>query len=28
LAMYDPAGMLASMVDVSLDPALLADYAT
>jgi hypothetical protein len=28
LTMYDPGGMLASMVDVSLDPALLLDYAT
>lgn len=28
LAMYDPAGMLASMVDFSLDPALLTSYAT
>ena len=27
-AMYDPAGMLGSMVDVWLDPALIADYAT
>jgi hypothetical protein len=28
LSMYDPAGMLATMVDVSVDPLLIAEYAS